>query len=229
VAQTKTLFLTALTGVSMLPRSVGAAPQMESAHPELSGLDSDNLIVERWCPVSPFSTRNQFRRNLSDVYAIFNTSVSGVNACYIRYNRASNLLYVANNAGSSWSAGIVPGSSGTAGNSYCTITGSGSSATGSGAQLALTVSVTFQTAFAGARNEYLEGVDNEALNTTWQQMGTWTVPGPQQYFLTTAASVEKWLNDANDGEWYFSVVSLGEIVKGITVLPASKRGYCSSP
>jgi predicted nucleic acid-binding protein len=35
--------------------------------------------------------------------------------------------------------------------------------------------------------------------------------------------VEQWLDDANDEELYFSVVSLGEIVKGITVLPASKR------
>jgi len=35
--------------------------------------------------------------------------------------------------------------------------------------------------------------------------------------------VEQWLDDANDEELFFSVVSLGEIVKGITVLPASKR------
>src|ERR1035441_2002361 len=49
--------------------------------------------------------------------------------------------------------------------------------------------------------------------------------------------VEQWLDDANDEELYFSVVSLGEIVKGITVLPASKRREglqdwprgCSSP
>ena len=33
--------------------------------------------------------------------------------------------------------------------------------------------------------------------------------------------VEQWLDDANDEELYFSVVSLGEIVKGITVLPAA--------
>lgn len=35
--------------------------------------------------------------------------------------------------------------------------------------------------------------------------------------------VEEWLEDANDEELYLSVVSLGEILKGITVLPQSKR------
>jgi toxin FitB len=38
-----------------------------------------------------------------------------------------------------------------------------------------------------------------------------------------AAQVERWLDEANDEELYFSVISLGEILKGITVLPVSKR------
>jgi predicted nucleic acid-binding protein len=39
----------------------------------------------------------------------------------------------------------------------------------------------------------------------------------------SAPAVEQWLEDANDAELHFSVISLGEILKGITVLPASKR------
>jgi predicted nucleic acid-binding protein len=35
--------------------------------------------------------------------------------------------------------------------------------------------------------------------------------------------VERWLDEANDEDLYFSVISLGEILKGITLLPASKR------
>jgi len=115
--------------------------------------------------------------NFADVYALFNTSISGANACYIHYN---GLLYVADSSGSNWSSGIVPGSSGTTGNfnPYCTINANGSGFSGSGTQLALTVSVTFQTSFAGTKNEYLIGYDNQGLNTTWQQMGTWTVSNP---------------------------------------------------
>ena len=44
----------------------------------------------------------------------------------------------------------------------------------------------------------------------------WTRPHPQ-------ASVSRWLDEANDDELYFSVVSLGEILKGITALPEGKR------
>lgn len=43
-----------------------------------------------------------------------------------------------------------------------------------------------------------------------------TRPQPQ-------ASVIQWLDDADDEQLYFSVVSLGEILKGITVLAAGKR------
>ena len=35
--------------------------------------------------------------------------------------------------------------------------------------------------------------------------------------------VEKWLDDADDDQLFFSVVSLGEIFKGLTILPESKR------
>ncbi len=35
--------------------------------------------------------------------------------------------------------------------------------------------------------------------------------------------VEKWLDDADDARLFFSVVSLGEIFKGITILPDSER------
>ena len=36
-------------------------------------------------------------------------------------------------------------------------------------------------------------------------------------------SVSAWLDDADDDQLYFSVVSLGEILKGVTLLSESKR------
>jgi predicted nucleic acid-binding protein len=39
----------------------------------------------------------------------------------------------------------------------------------------------------------------------------------------SAPQVERWLDEANDEELFFSVISLGEILKGITMLPASKH------
>jgi toxin FitB len=43
-----------------------------------------------------------------------------------------------------------------------------------------------------------------------------TRPHPQ-------ASVSGWLDDADDDQLYFSVVSLGEILKGVTLLAEGKR------
>lgn len=36
-------------------------------------------------------------------------------------------------------------------------------------------------------------------------------------------SVSQWLDNADDERLYLSVISLGEILKGITILPTSKR------
>jgi hypothetical protein len=163
---------------------VETAPADVSFSP-LSGSGLNPIQPFTWTVSSPSGYSN-----LSDVYALFNTtSGSSANACYIRYNRASNLLSLADNSGLTWLGGFSPGSANrSAANSYCTIYGSGSSFSTSGTQLAVAVSVTFQTSFSGTKNEYLIGYDNEGLNTTWQQFGTWTVPAPQQYYLTTAVS-----------------------------------------
>jgi hypothetical protein len=116
--------------------------------------------------------------NLADVFALFNTSISGANACYIHYNPASNLLYLADNTGANWLGGFVPGTSSSASNSYCMIYGTGSLVSASGNQLSLTVNVAFQTStFSGTQNSYLNVIDSEGLYTGFQQMGTWTVAG----------------------------------------------------
>jgi hypothetical protein len=159
---------------------VETAPTADSVSPSSGSGPSQQFT---WKASSPSGYTN-----LSEMYALFNTSVSGQNACYIRYNRASNLLYLADNSGTSWLGGLVPGTSGTAANSQCSIAASGSSVSGSGTQLTLTVSVTFQASFSGPKNDYLITYDNAGLNSEWQPMGTWTVPAPPQYCLTTAVS-----------------------------------------
>ena len=39
------------------------------------------------------------------------------------------------------------------------------------------------------------------------------------------SQVEKWLDDADDERLFLSVISLGEIFKGLTILPESKRRH----
>ena len=41
--------------------------------------------------------------------------------------------------------------------------------------------------------------------------------------LQSNQKVEKWLDEADDNQLYLCVVSLGEFVKGLNVLPVGKR------
>ena len=131
------------------------------------------------------------RSNLAHVFALFHTtSASTSNACYIHYDASSNLVYLADNASSSWLGGFVPSGSGSAGNAQCTISGTGTTPNpaSSGTQLGLTLNVAFQASFSGAKNEYLYALDGSGVSTGWQEMGTWTVPAPPvpDFALSTA-------------------------------------------
>ncbi|MCW5983042.1 MAG: hypothetical protein KIT09_33445, partial [Bryobacteraceae bacterium] len=131
--------------------------------------------------------------NLAEMYALFNTAVSYPNACYLRYNRASNRLYLRNNTDTSWLGNFAPGTSGTASNSQCSISGTGASASGAGNQLTLTVPVTFQASFSGTKNDYLFAQDNAGLTSGWQQKGTWTVgagSNPKTTIKTNPANLQ---------------------------------------
>ncbi|MBZ5621906.1 MAG: hypothetical protein LAQ69_24745, partial [Acidobacteriia bacterium] len=85
-----------------------------------------------------------------------------------------NTVYLANDAGTDWLGHVTLGQSGSLQNSQCTVSAAGSSASGSGTNLTLNLALTFQTAFSGARNIYMEVYDG--ADSGWQQKGTWTIP-----------------------------------------------------
>jgi hypothetical protein len=72
------------------------------------------------------------------------------------------------------------GGSGTLQNSQCRLNLAASSAVGSSNNLALTLAITFKSSFQGSYNTYMYAHDNAGLASSWQQMGTWTVPGASQ-------------------------------------------------
>jgi len=63
-------------------------------------------------------------------------------------------------------------------NSQCSVNLAGSWASGSVNNLTLNLALTFKTGFLGTQNAYLSAGDSSGQNSTWQQMGSWTVPGP---------------------------------------------------
>jgi len=103
----------------------------------------------------------------------FNT-VSAANSCEVYYARATNQLFLLNDAGTFW-APLTPGAAVALGNSQCSINAASANVTSSGTNLTLNLPVTFTPAYTGAKNTYMYASGSSA-SSGWQAMGSWTVP-----------------------------------------------------
>jgi hypothetical protein len=110
---------------------------------------------------------------LANVHGLFSSVLSSTNGCHVQYQRAANLLYLLNDAGTTNLAGLTPGGTGTSGNSQCTLSAGGSSVSGSGDTLSLKLALTFTPSFAGLKNVYGYAADDGSLNSGWKTLGTW--------------------------------------------------------
>jgi hypothetical protein len=97
------------------------------------------------------------------------------NSCLVYYARATNQLFLFNNAGSAWLAPATLGVAGTLSNAQCSIGVAAASVTLSGANLTLNLPVTFTTAYAGTKTTYMYAAGSIA-GSGWQTMGSWTAP-----------------------------------------------------
>jgi hypothetical protein len=121
--------------------------------------------------------------DLAVVNALINSSLDGIGACYVAFAPASatsGYLYLVDDAGDGGYASGSPlalPSSGSLQNSQCTINGTGSSVSGAGNTLTLTLSITFASGFAGNQIVYTAARNSSTGNSGWQALGTWNVPG----------------------------------------------------
>ncbi|WP_321476904.1 SBBP repeat-containing protein [uncultured Paludibaculum sp.] len=119
---------------------------------------------------------------------IVHTSATDVNSCSVRVQRATGLIELAADAGSSWTSGAA-GSPGTLQNSQCQVKLAGSTITVSGSTLTVLLDMVFQPAFVGGRTVYGMATDAGGASSTWKQLGSWTVPGAVANVAPVAASV----------------------------------------
>jgi hypothetical protein len=103
------------------------------------------------------------------------TSFSLSGACYLFVNRSTGLIYLTNDAATAWQSPVSFAQGGVVQNSQCSLNASASSMTGSGSTLTVNLSITFQSAFSGAKNVFMQ-VSDSTQNTGWVQRGAWTVP-----------------------------------------------------
>ena len=112
--------------------------------------------------------------NLQQVWAYFNAGLTNPasNACMLYYNSASNQINLLNDATTAWLAATL-GAASTLQNSQCSLNVATATVSRSGNVLTLSVTVTFQPAFAGSKNIYMHAVDASGANSGWQELGTW--------------------------------------------------------
>ncbi len=109
---------------------------------------------------------------------VMNAGLNGFNACFIHYDRASNVFFLLKDDGSDWfGLRAGPGTAGQVANSQCVLRAAGSGGTASGDTLTVTYNLQFKGGFTGSRQIYLQVLDDTGVIQTWRQMGSWTVSG----------------------------------------------------
>jgi hypothetical protein len=115
-------------------------------------------------------------QDLDVVNVLINNFLHGRNACYLAYSRPAGVLYLVANDGSTFSQELVLDNGGSISNGQCSITGAGSSPSGTGNTLTLTLNMTFTGAFTGNKIVYMAARDLEGGNSGWRALGVRQVP-----------------------------------------------------
>jgi hypothetical protein len=114
-------------------------------------------------------------QSLAAVEVILNAQVSVNNSCYVYIVPSSGQVYLASDDGGSWTWAVFR-TGGTLQNSQCRVNASGSSSSGSGNNLTVSLAMSFQPGFAGAKNTYMDALDGATGYSGWQPKGSWTIP-----------------------------------------------------
>ncbi|MBI5281418.1 MAG: SBBP repeat-containing protein [Candidatus Solibacter usitatus] len=119
--------------------------------------------------------------DLAWVRILINAQQSAVAGCYLAVDRAAGLIYLAGDAGSTWSAPARIGTADTAQNSQCTVRGATSSLTLAGTTATLVVDLTFAAAFSGQKSIWANATDSAYVTSGSPLLGTFNVTaGGQQ-------------------------------------------------
>jgi len=162
------------TAPSSTPAPTPAPPSQPSVPPGVSALDVS--------PASGSGSSKTFTLRFSDSRGasslisewVWFAGGTGTSMCMAYHERATNLVYLVNDAGTAWSSQAL-GSGGVLKNSSCTINLGASSVSASGSIMTLNLAVTFKPAFAGPKTTRIFANAAGGLSSGWQDRGTWTV------------------------------------------------------
>src|SRR5579863_3718360 len=117
--------------------------------------------------------------DIKGFHVLFNSSLSGKNACWIYFQSFSNAatVWLASDDASSWSSVAVSTGGGqdvTVENSQCSFSGSTTMwSTNGSSTVTMTIPLTVKSSFAGTKDIFLEAASSSGQDTGYQVRGTW--------------------------------------------------------
>ena len=112
---------------------------------------------------------------LSFGLVVINSKLAPNNSCYFAYNRVSNVFALIDDAGTGVTSLLTP-QSGVLQNSQCRIQVEINSITTTSTSVILTVPITFEPSYAGAKNIYMYAIDTDGLSLGYKLVGTFVSP-----------------------------------------------------
>jgi len=159
------------------------APSAASILPTLGNFSSQTFTV--------VATDPNGAADINFVEVLFNAGPATSLGCFVRYERATNMLRLYANNGTTLLAPVAAGAPAAVENSQCVINAFGSSASTAGNNLTVNIAVVFRTSFSGPRQSFVQIQDNGGLRLNFVQVGSWSVPSgnqaPVSLFVTPAA------------------------------------------
>jgi len=165
----------AITGVSTASTNFSLTNQPPNGIPGVGTVSPAFSSGAQQTMTFTFTDTNGFA-DLNIINVLVASALDGRNACYVAYVRPQNILYLVTDNGADLLGPITLGATGTVSNTQCTINAAGSSATGSGNSLSMTLNMTFSAAFGGRKLIYSAARDAIAANSGWRSVGTKSVP-----------------------------------------------------
>lgn len=132
--------------------------------------------------------------NISKVVFLVDTTLDSSDGCYMFYDVPANRFYLFRDSDAAW-LGVAPGSSTSASNKNCTLSGAGLHASGEGNTLRFTIPLTFSPDFGTSKNFYVMAYDYGNLWSGWIKAGVWSPVVPP-----TAPVVESLSPSAGTGK-----------------------------
>jgi hypothetical protein len=164
-----------ITGVSAASASFPLTNQVANATPATGAVSPAFSSGAQQTMTFTFSDADGFG-DLNILNVLVASALDGRNACYVAYVRPQNILYLVSDNGADLLGPITLGATGTVSNTQCTINAAGSSATGSGASLSMTLNMSFSSAFGGRKLIYAAARDLTTGNSGWRSVGLKSVP-----------------------------------------------------